>query len=174
MRRSVNQAGAAAGEATRMKIAIWVLSLYSASVTLSILVWVAKKGGLRYLLERLSLVRYDHIPPDWQDDWVARHRALPNTSEGIVFAGDSITASTPWSEYYSDIRNRGIGGDTSVGLRERIDEIAESLPKQLFINIGTNDLSSGVGVEEVAGNIRQIVAKVRSTSPTTEIYVVSV
>src|SRR4051794_12392088 len=107
-----------------MKIAIWVLSLYSASVTLSILVWVAKKGGLRFLLERLSLVQYDHIPSDLQDEWVATHRVLPNTSEEIVFAGDSITASILWSEYYSDIRNRGIGGDSSVGLRERIDEIS--------------------------------------------------
>jgi lysophospholipase L1-like esterase len=80
----------------------------------------------------------------------------------------------PWAEYYSDIRNRGIGGDTSVGLLDRIGEISDRRPKQLFINIGTNDLSFGFNPEAIAENISQIVTKVRSTSRSTEVFVISV
>jgi lysophospholipase L1-like esterase len=158
----------------KKNIIILILSFYSVSLSLLISIWVVKNGGPRYLLEKLGLARHEHLPADWQIDWIARNLALPNTQDEIVFAGDSITAMMPWAEYYSDIRNRGIGDDTSDGLHDRIEEITESHPKQVFINIGINDLSKGVAAEEVAENIRQIVGKIRSNSPATEINIVSV
>lgn len=40
------------------------------------------------------------------------------------------------------VYNRGIGGDVTDGLLERMDEsIFDLEPKKVFINIGTNDIS---------------------------------
>jgi lysophospholipase L1-like esterase len=140
----------------------------------SIAVWVARKGGPRYVLEQLNVVRTVKKHEPWQRDWIRRNKSLPNTAGEVVFVGDSIMAAGPWAEYFSDIRNRGIGGDTTDGLLQRLDEVLESRPKQVFLNIGTNDLSAEVPVDQVVRNVEKIVTRVRAESPAAELYLCSV
>ena len=61
----------------------------------------------------------------------------------IVFIGNSITeGGKNWSEKFNipNIRNRGIGGDVTDGVLERLGEIIFFKPKAVFILIGINDL----------------------------------
>jgi lysophospholipase L1-like esterase len=135
---------------------------------------VARKGGMRYLLERLDLRNAEHPLQGFQADWRARLRKLPNTPGEIIFAGDSIMESGPWSEIYSPIKNRGIGGETTAGLLDRLDEITESHPQKVFLEIGTNDLAADLPTPQVVRNYRKILERIRRDSPETRIYVLSV
>ena len=61
----------------------------------------------------------------------------------IVFIGNSITeGGKDWSAKFgiNHIRNRGIAGDLTDGVLQRLDEIIYFKPKAVFILIGINDL----------------------------------
>ena len=72
------------------------------------------------------------------------------------------------------IKNRGIGGDTSVGVLKRLDQIISDQPLQIFLMMGINDLWNGVPVERVADNYRQVLAQVKSKAPATNVLIQSV
>ena len=135
---------------------------------------VMKKGGLRYLFERLDLRDAEHPIMPFQQDWRARLRKYPNTAGEIVFVGDSLIASGPWSELYSPIKNRGIGGETTAGLLDRLDEVTESLPSKVFLLIGTNCLAADIPLAQVVRNYRKILERIRAASPRTKTYLIGV
>ena len=86
-----------------------------------------------------------------QDDWgkknykkvIEEFKEKPLNLNDIVFLGNSITAGgNDWSERLNipNIKNRGIGGDTTDGVIARLDEIIYFKPKAVFLLIGINDL----------------------------------
>lgn len=97
---------------------------------------------------------------------------------GVLFVGDSITQEFLVTDYFQDklVYNRGIGGDTTVGLLKRMKEsIYDLKPKKMFLLIGTNDLAVNLSTPEViVKNISKIVDLTLEHSPNTEIYVESV
>jgi lysophospholipase L1-like esterase len=74
--------------------------------------------------------------------------------------GDSITEGLDWHEQFPEVKvfNRGIGGDTSKGVLNRLGEVIGRHPRIVFLMIGVNDLLSDVPVATVDANIRSIVA----------------
>ena len=61
---------------------------------------------------------------------------------GIIFVGDSLTDNYNVYEYYKgyDVYNRGIGGDTTIGLLKRMNESVYDLkPSIVVLLIGIND-----------------------------------
>src|SRR5207244_10058498 len=56
----------------------------------------------------------------------------------VVMLGDSITEGMDWRELFPDVRilNRGIAGDTSAGVLNRLDEVIARHPKMVFLMIG--------------------------------------
>jgi GDSL-like Lipase/Acylhydrolase family len=78
----------------------------------------------------------------------------------VVMLGDSITEGIDWRELFPDMRilNRGIGGDTSAGVLNRLDEVITRHPKVVFLMIGSNDLQTGVPVHTINDNVRSIIA----------------
>ena len=107
---------------------------------------------------------------------VSLFRALPQTKEDIIFLGNSITDGGEWSEQFADLRikNRGISGDITIGVLNRLDEIYTRQPKKVFLLIGTNDLARNIPPDSVAGNIFRIAALVKKHSPKTTLYVQSI
>ena len=101
---------------------------------------------------------------------------LPIRANDIVFLGNSITDGCEWAELFDNrhVKNRGISGDRSGWMLERLDPIVKGRPKKLFLMIGTNDLSAGRTPEQIAGDIAKIVARFRDGSPRTKIYVQSI
>ena len=94
----------------------------------------------------------------------------------IVFLGNSITQGGKWKEYFPNLNvaNRGIIGDNTEGMLNRLDEIAASRPKKLFIMAGINDISQNATNRQIVFNIYQMVERIRYKSPDTKIYIQSV
>lgn len=101
---------------------------------------------------------------------------LPNHRAEVVFLGNSITDGAEWQEMFADkkIINRGISGDYTEGVLNRIDEIVKLRPGKLFLMIGVNDLARGRSASYVVNNILQITTKLKEALPTVEIYVQSI
>ncbi len=133
-----------------------------------------------------SILKYNKYAEDL-DAWNKALRAyyyhrkehfetLPNTKNEIIFLGNSITDNCEWAELFSNpnIKNRGIGGDDTDGILERLNEVTESNPSKIFIMIGTNDLSNSKSVEYVVENYKKIIARIKQSTPRTEIYIQSI
>lgn len=100
----------------------------------------------------------------------------PVAAGDIVFLGDSITDGGEWGEFFggSNFKNRGISGDISQGIYDRLDAVVSGRPAKIFLMIGVNDLSRGISEDTVAGNISKIIDKVHADSPDTRIYLQSI
>ncbi len=108
--------------------------------------------------------------------WVSQFEHLEIQQGDVVFLGDSITEGGAWEELFPGVpvRNRGIGGDTTTGVLERLDQVSRGRPGKVFLKIGTNDLFMAVPEAQIAANVGTIIDEIRATSPATEIYVQSV
>ena len=101
---------------------------------------------------------------------------LPDTENEIIFLGNSISDQCEWHELFNDInvKNRGIGGDDTDGILERLSEVTASDPKKIFLMIGTNDLAYGKGADHVIRNYEKIIQQIQSESPKTRLYIQSI
>lgn len=101
--------------------------------------------------------------------------ALPVTSEDIIFLGNSITNGCEWAELFENphVKNRGISGDITKGVYDRLAPILKGRPAKIFLLIGINDLARGMAPDSILANIRQIVTKIRTESPGTRLYIQS-
>ncbi|MFA6832291.1 MAG: GDSL-type esterase/lipase family protein [Bacteroidaceae bacterium] len=101
---------------------------------------------------------------------------LSTDSTDIIFLGNSITDGGEWCELFHDshIKNRGISGDTTYGVYDRLGVILEGKPAKIFLLIGINNLGKGDKVEDIVGGIEQIIKKIKIDSPSTQIYLQSI
>ncbi|MES2374624.1 MAG: GDSL-type esterase/lipase family protein [Bacteroidota bacterium] len=103
---------------------------------------------------------------------VGQFSSYPHSSKDIVFLGNSITANVEWRELLGmeNIKNRGISGDITFGILERLDEVINGKPAKVFILIGINDISRNVPDERIIDNYRKIISRIKTGSPATKIY----
>jgi lysophospholipase L1-like esterase len=94
----------------------------------------------------------------------------------IVFLGDSLTEGFDLKGYFqiSNIKNRGLSGDTTYQVRYRLEEIVNARPAKLFLMIGINDLFQGEDAATVLRNISSIIREFQQRSPETEIFIQSI
>ena len=106
----------------------------------------------------------------------SRFREHPVERGDIVLLGDSLTEQGLWNEWFPalPVRNRGIGGDSTGGLLARVTTDTTPGLAAAFVLIGTNDLVLGVSDDEIVGNIRAILKRLRTDSPEAEIYLQSI
>lgn len=99
-------------------------------------------------------------------------KTFPNKKTDIIFLGNSITAGTDWMELLgrTDVRNRGISGDITFGVLERLQEVTEGKPAKVFILIGINDISRNIPDSLIVGNYQKIIQRIKKESPSTKIY----
>ncbi len=103
---------------------------------------------------------------------VGQFRSFPNSTKDVVFLGNSITDYADWNELLqlNEARNRGISGDVTFGVLERLDEITEGKPAKVFILIGINDISRNVPDSVILDNYKKIIQLIKKESPKTKIY----
>lgn len=106
---------------------------------------------------------------------VTQFRLLPYTKNDIIFLGNSITDGGEWTELFHNLKviNRGISGDVTTGVLNRLDDIMRRKPAKVFLLIGINDLARGVTPDSVLKNIDKIVSLIHEYSPVTKVYVQS-
>jgi hexosaminidase len=103
-------------------------------------------------------------------------RLLPLNKQDIIFLGNSITNGNEWDELFGDghIKNRGISGDITFGILNRLDEVTARKPAKIFLLIGINDLAAGTSPDSIAKRILLIAARIHRETPSTKLYVQSV
>lgn len=90
----------------------------------------------------------------------------------FVFLGNSITAGTDWAKLLDlpKAKNRGISGDITFGVLERLDQVIAGKPSKVFVLIGINDISRNIPDSVILNNYKQIVSRIRNGSRRTKIY----
>lgn len=97
----------------------------------------------------------------------------------VVFLGDSLSAGLGLAEadafpavvegllrrngHRVDVVNAGVSGDTSAGGLSRIDWVLRQKPDILVVELGGNDALRGQPIENIEGNLRQIVGRGRDS-----------
>lgn len=104
------------------------------------------------------------------------HRAEAVVPNSIVFIGNSITEQGWWPLLLKrkDIVNRGIGGDNTLGILDRLPDILKTKPRKIFLMAGINDITAGKSVDEITGNIVKMIDMCQVMSAETGLYIQSV
>lgn len=98
-----------------------------------------------------------------------------------LFLGDSITEFYRTDDFYNGytaatgqlVYNRGISGNRTDQVLARLEtDVFPLLPKQLVLLIGTNDLFRFRSVEDIAGNVDEIITRCKPYAE--NIYLVAV
>lgn len=77
----------------------------------------------------------------------------------IVVVGDSHVERLP----FDGGGNYGVGGDTIAGVLSRVDGILKKKPRLVFLEVGTNDITSGKLLENMA-DYSEIIKRVTAVS----------
>ncbi len=103
---------------------------------------------------------------------VAQFKMHPNATSDVIFLGNSITDYVDWNELLQlrKARNRGISGDITFGILERLQEVTEGKPAKIFILIGINDIARNIPDSVILDNYKRIITGIKSSSPKTKIY----
>lgn len=138
-----------------------------------------KKIALPFLTILLSQFLFAQ-KPQWDSTFrpanyavrVEQFKSFPNATTDIIFLGNSITDYTDWNELLQlkEARNRGISGDITFGILERLDEITEGKPAKVFVLIGINDISRNIPDSVILDNYKRIIHRIKKESPGTKIY----
>jgi lysophospholipase L1-like esterase len=100
----------------------------------------------------------------------------PIRANDIVFLGDSLTEAFDLEHYFkiTNIRNRGLSGDTTYQVRYRLEEIITARPGKLFLMIGINDFFQETDEITILRHISSILLEFKHRSPGTEIFIHSI
>ncbi len=97
--------------------------------------------------------------------------------DAVVMLGDSHSEyGGDWNRFFPGMHrivNRGIIGDDSRGILNRLCQILPARPRAIFFECGANDLSHGWSVERTFSGIVRVIETIRRLSPSTRLYVQS-
>ena len=163
-----------------------ILLLISTSLNILFLLLVIlvifKKGGINYIKGKVLTMGKRNIQSDLNINSYYKHKKsqfeiLTKSNNSIVFLGDSITDEGEWVELLgnTNILNRGISGDTTRRILNRLDAIVQIKPKQIFLMVGINDfVNENRSIEEVLSKYRIILEELQKQIPQTEVFIQSV
>ena len=106
----------------------------------------------------------------------AAHESETVPAKPVVFLGNSITEQGWWKIILRNDRvvNRGIGGDNTFGMVDRLDNILKLDPSVIFIMAGINDLANGWSEDTIAHNMAVMIDKIQASSKDCRIFIQSV
>ena len=95
----------------------------------------------------------------------------------IVMLGNSLTENgKDWAARIGTTKrvvNRGIIGDNTVGMAERLYQITPYHPKAIFLMAGINDMVGNTSYEVVAQHVITLIEAIREQTPQTQLFVQS-
>ena len=172
---------------TKHSLILWTSLSLNLLFILLFSILIIRRGGIPYLISKLPFNQQIE-----QTVTIARRRntyqstyhqmrkqmfeQMPNSETEIIFIGDSLTDQGEWAELLgnANIRNRGISGDTTDGVLNRLKEITASQPQKLFLMIGANDLwNEKKPASEIAQNYRRILEQIQRQTPQTQVFIQS-
>lgn len=163
-----------------------LLLLISISLNVLVLLFalsiIFRNGGIYYIKSKLLTLGKKNIQTDLNINSYYKHKKsqfeiLTKSNDSIVFLGDSITDEGEWVELLenTNILNRGISGDTTRRILNRLDAIIQTKPKQIFLMVGINDfVNEKKSIEEVLSKYKIILEEFQNKIPQTEVFIQSV
>ena len=133
---------------------------------------------LIYVSSKINLISY--FRPSVTSSYYVEKQTLfdnlPSSKNAIYFLGDSLTDGCEWNELLSsnNIKNRGLNGDSTQGVLNRLNQLTKSKPQKIFIMIGINDLLGNIETNIVLDNYQKIIQTIKTDSPKTKIYIESI
>lgn len=128
-----------------------------------------------FIITRLAAERLLRTHHAQKTSFFLRYPIQPSD---IVFLGDSITDGARWDELFPGlpVKNRGINGDTTQGVLNRLEDILTGQPRAIFLLIGTNDLPwyLYMGVADIVDIYEKILARCKTEAPETQVFVQSI
>jgi lysophospholipase L1-like esterase len=126
-----------------------------------------------------SQATYDsltNVPEHYEKQTKSFQAQKARKGRPIIFLGNSITEGGDWKTLLKDttVLNRGISGDVTYGVLQRLDEVVRHHPSKVFLLIGVNDLSRNVPNSVIIQNILNIVSRIHNESPKTQVFVQSI
>lgn len=137
---------------------------------------VYKKGGLDYISKKVTAAT--ETKKEFSPYYYERTSVYDNSNAenvDIAFVGDSLTERGEWSEFYPEnkVINRGITGDSTKGLLNRLGELSKGNPQKIFLMIGINDVYEKWDSKITISNYEKILDKLQKQNPTSQVYVQS-
>jgi lysophospholipase L1-like esterase len=131
-----------------------------------------KKGGIQWLKNKIF---YPQTGDAYAKTRESIFKVIPKQNK-IVFLGDSLINRCEWSELFDDINiaNRGIEGENTITLLNRLEIITRIKPCKIFLMLGNNDLKNKTPIDSIGINYRKIIDKIKLDCPNTKIYIHSV
>ena len=131
-------------------------------------IYLKNKEIERQIAEHQQMIKhyYDNKVAQFEEE---NKSIIPGETD-VVFLGDSLTDGCDLSLYYPEytMLNRGIGGDTTIGLEKRLDVSAYAVkPKVVVMLIGANNLST------MFDNYENILLSMKENLPDSKIILVS-
>lgn len=163
-----------------------LLLLISISLNVLVLLFTLsitfRNGGIYYIKSKLLTMGKKNIQTDLNINSYYKHKKsqfeiLTKSNDSIVFLGDSITDEGEWVELLENknILNRGISGDTTRRILNRLDAIIQTRPTQIFLMVGINDfVNEKKSIEEVLSKYKIILEEFQNQIPQTEVFIQSV
>ncbi|MEL6460228.1 MAG: GDSL-type esterase/lipase family protein [Cyanobacteria bacterium J06621_15] len=163
-----------------------LLLLISASLNILFLliglIVILHKGGIYYVRSKILALNKRNIQNDLNINSYYKHKksqfeVLTESNNSILFLGDSLTDEGEWTELLrnKNIINRGISGDTTRRILNRLDAVVNTKPKQIFLMVGINDfVNEKKSIEQVLEKYKIILKELKSKIPQTEVFVQSV
>ena len=120
---------------------------------------------------------YDYVQQTKKENFSFLNETYAQQGQTVLF-GDSITEIfNSYELFYAfsqttgqAVYNRGISGDTSDRLLERLECNALNInPKNLVILIGTNDIGIGLPPEYTLNNIKEILQRTQTLCSNTAV-----
>lgn len=155
----------------------WFMGTTSLLRCLLLAVWICLGGMGSPVAAQLTLPVYpDSLFSTYYHQRHSLFQSLPRSTGDIIFIGNSITDGGEWQELFDDpaVKNRGISGDISAGVINRIQEVTVRKPNRVFLMIGTNDLARDISPDNVLKNIIWIADYIRQETPSTKLFIQSV
>ena len=80
------------------------------------------------------------------------------TNADVIMLGDSLTDENEWHEFFPDIKiiNRGIRGQSSQQVLDRIQPVLHAQTKYTFLMVGINDIFRNNTTESLIRNSRKM------------------
>ena len=115
-------------------------------------------------------------PTPWMPDPTLSKDVREVTGQSIVFLGDSLTHIGWWRKWFPDVvtANAGWGGDTTLHVLARLDEVTSKKPRAIFLLIGGNDILQDFNLAITTAAHAKIISRIQAETPDTDLYVMTI
>jgi lysophospholipase L1-like esterase len=149
-------------------------------LVIAVVAIVVSMGGVpwlrRELGEILPLLQDKQPRGDYAHTRCSVFAQLPVGPDDLILLGDSILDYGEWHELLEDphAKNRAINGDDTHKILARLDQVTDGKPRRVVLLCGINSIQTSMPFEQTTREYARIVARIISSSDSTDLWLLPV